>query len=214
MKILYFTSVDINDHTAPAVRVWSTCKAFKQLGHSVALVHPSGSGSPEAKRLGLDIELAIPWPNFRGGARIFDILAARRLLDIHRKWRPDFVYARCGPGTAVQYALKHINAPKAFELNGVEKINDKRFKYFIDIFDLIMTDGIKMNEYIENIYPLLNKKLRDSEIMVTDCDIFFPGNRMENCELVECDPLKFRIIHVSSFQNGMILIQYLALLTD
>jgi glycosyltransferase involved in cell wall biosynthesis len=199
LRILYFTSVDATDDTAPSVRVRESCKALSELGNRVALIHVANSLGHRLNVSWLDKELPIKWPAFRGGWKIFQLVATIALIRAVRNWKPDLVYLRCSNGNIIDFAFMRINKPLVLELNGLEFLDDPKFERRARLCDRLLVDDPIMARHCLEALPSLAHKIGEHSIFAINPALFAPQGKEECCRKLSVSPDPFRMIHVSGF---------------
>ena len=198
MKILYLASIDVSKFGAPAVHVQGTCRSFRALGHKVILL------SSKSKLNWLDsdqeYETKVYWPDMRGGWRIFQFLAGRRLKKIIVKWNPDLIYLRFSPSKYIARILKTSDIPVALELNGEESIESRHFHHMLDVANLVLVDDQHLKTLITEKFPIQENKVNLHLSPVTDTNFFIPLDNLVCRDYLGLDRDAFVIIHTSSFQ--------------
>jgi len=201
MRIVYLTSVDATDDMAPSVHVRGTCRSMTELGHSVILIRASVRNRRKLDVTWLEKEVIVPFGAFRGGWKIFQLVAAIKLIKIIKECRPDVLYVRSSPSVIFSRLFEHFEIPVAYELNGTEILNHSLFPMMISSCDLVFTDSQTMTERFVDALPGQRHKVREHDTFVTDTHSFFSRDKDECCAELGIDGKKFRIIHVSSFQD-------------
>jgi len=200
LRILYFTSVDASDDMAPSVHVRGTCKALKNLGHSVALIHASPSKTKSFAPDWLDLISDVPWPEIRGGWKLFQIHAAFRLVQITRTWKPDVIYIRSALGKILEAGLRQCKVSVVLEVNGSNLLENPNTQRSLKVCDRILVDNSTLADDLRESFPEHGDKIRIHLTFVTDADHFRPIDRVTACETLGLDPGVLRLLHVSSFQ--------------
>lgn len=180
MKIEYITDIHIDEPTAPAHHVISTCKAFVTLGNEVMLVHPSSKIFKKNKGPSLlNHHISYWYPKIRGGWRLYERLVAYYLKH-HQKLKPidaDIMYIRFTPSKHIIRALSNISIPKVLELNGIGDCTLNYFRDLIESIDLVLIDSPERQKIISQCVPAHAHKIAIHLSPATESDHFRPLNK-------------------------------------
>lgn len=142
MRLLFATTTPLHRHEAPAYHVLSLCGELARHGAEVTLLHrkdPRGLVLP-GNVAGLEL-CGVPWVPVRGWGRAFLRLFARRLRRLQASGKFDWLYLRLGPDRPILEALEHSPIPVAYEVLGLDYLEDSCLQAAARRFALILTDN-------------------------------------------------------------------------
>jgi glycosyltransferase involved in cell wall biosynthesis len=200
LRIIYLTSVRLDEPSAPSHHVLNTCKAMAGLGHCITLMHPGGAIGSEWQRPEIR-EFCLPYPRIRGGWRIFERLAAIRLSRLAAAGEHDLIYMRIAPSPVISRSLANIALPSVLELNGSEGVQSLDFQTLADAVDMIMVDSPEMSGIVAAALPAIAAKIRIHSNVGVDTTHFRPLTK-SGCRRALRIPEAEKVqLHISGFQS-------------
>ena len=196
MKITYFTSVDINVPGGPSTHVIEELRAMSSIGE-VRIVHA------RTKLFNLKnadfLSDSIYFPNFRGGWRLFERLAVKKMMGMKFSVG-EILYLRLSPSNIIGKALAMKPVFKVMEMNGLESAKNPKFISMAAVVDLILIgkeeSKLKLIEY----YPDLADKVFVHSNVGVNCENFFPKDKSLARKKLGFKSNEEIILHVSGFE--------------
>lgn len=197
MKILYLTSANIDEASAPANHVKDAVTALSK-NHSVELWHSRTRVRTYEKANRSHKEKSFYFPAFRGGWKWFEYIVAKGISRL--KEEPDVLYLRFNPSKRLADTLKRMKFYKVMEVNGLEVAKDRGFTAMAELVDMILVSSETARMKLIEAHPKIKNKIKIHSNIGVNPDIFHPYEpnavRDEFGFLHEAE----LILHVSGFQ--------------
>lgn len=197
----YYTSVHLDEYSAPAQHVRGFCVAWAAAGHHYSLIRPEANlFSTRQLEWAKGDEVPYWFPKIRGGWRIFEHLVSRRISQAND--HDEVAYFRFTPSLKIAAALEHrvLGPLKVLELNGSEVIDGTAFVSFAQAMDLVLVDSKEMRERVVCAIRDGSPHVALHYNSATDVQTFRPMDKADARRRLRLSRSEPVVLHVSGFQ--------------
>lgn len=198
IRLLYLTSVNTDEASAPANHVRDAVKAMSGIC-AVELWRARNTFLGIKKRLEDFFDQSFYFPPVRGGWRWYERRICRSIDCL--KSAPDIIYIRFNPSFKLIKSIARLNSLKILELNGLEVMTHPAFPSMLSGVDLIFvgTDVTRAN-LLEH-FPEYSSRIRVIPNVAVNQDVFFRRSSELARQELELPRSSLLILHVSGFQK-------------